>query len=260
MALDESHDWGGSHLGPGINFSVMGTALARLEGAGDEFALMFQLVGDEMQRWVPEQPLEKKLANVQMAVAIVGQRGAGKGTALRFMEEHGVCTAPSSRGLREVSKVILQRDATTPELVEMGQRFKSLWGFDAFTRMVLWQMTSLPPPLWIRIAIDGLRTDEELQSFRQLFGDRSKVVAVVRPSTQSDEEGWRVIVARQADTGKVEYESYADFVATQQKERERIAKLIEQSDAVIINEGSLEGLRTKVHDFLTSSPIETRQP
>ncbi|MBI3620097.1 hypothetical protein HY214_03080 [Candidatus Roizmanbacteria bacterium] len=250
LACHTPHDWGGSILPVGVNYSLMGKAVARLEGPQDKSAQMFGIISTAMRGLEPVEPLEQRLGKVERAFTVVGQRAAGKGTVLQLMEEEGVCTAPSSRGLREVARVILQRDATTPELVAMGQRFKEQFGYDVFTRMVLWQMTSLPPDLWRQIAIDGLRTKEEIISFRVLFGERAHVIAVVRANVRDDEKAWEVVNARQQASGTREYASYEDFVRTQQIERERIAGLMEQADDVIVNDASLDDLRIQVQNIL----------
>ncbi len=228
----------------------MGKALAILEAPEDPSAQSFQIVGQAMEKLLPVVPLEKRLENVELAIAVIGQRGSGKGTVLSFMEQAGVCTAASSKGLREVARVILGRDAKTPELVAMGQRFKEELGYDVFIRMILHQMTGLPTNWWKQIAIDGLRTDEEIESFRRLFGDRARVLRVVRPNILSDEEGWRVVQQRQTKSGKVEYASFEDYVATQNIERSRIAALEEKADDSLNNTTDLEGLRKNVNTYL----------
>lgn len=251
LAIHRPHYWGPSHLTVADNFKLMGNAVARLDGPDDDFAKMFTLVGKSMNQLQPQEPLEKRLENVTTAYTVVGQRGSGKGTILKFMEEKGVSTAASSRGLRAVTQVLLQRDATTPELVEMGKEFKNMFGFDVFIKMVLSQITSLPPEMWQRIGIDGLRTQQEIDIFRQLFKEKSKIIGIVSSRTQTDEEGWKVVQARQQTTGRVEYVSFADYVSTQQDERARIEKLIDQADIVITNDGTEQELREKVYALLT---------
>src|SRR3989344_4158517 len=100
LAVHTSHDWAGSHLSTGINYVLMGDALAQLDGPNDQFALMYRKLGTTMEALQPKRTLEEKLRNIDLAIAVVGQRASGKGTVLQYMEEVGVCTAASSRGLR----------------------------------------------------------------------------------------------------------------------------------------------------------------
>jgi dephospho-CoA kinase len=167
-------------------------------------------------------------------------------------------TAPSSEVLREALRINSLREPSIQQLIERGQQYKAEFGPEVLIRWTLQKAFQRPEREWSRIAIDGLRTDEELRTFREMFGERARVIAI----TASIDALWERVLRRQEETGRIDYHSEEEFKATQAIEQARVQALIPLADVVIDNSGSDDQSRVEfeqqVIDITLSTPDTDR--
>ena len=234
-------------LHSGTAFLLMASFLRQLEARDPEdaevYAECWELAGNTMLELKPNLPFEEKLLGVEQAFAIVGQRAAGKGTVLGFLQEKGIKIIPSSKPLREVAWMDKREKALTPDLIDLGIELKEKYGYGVLIRWALRMITSQYSD-HSQVAMDGLRTVEEIKYFRELFGDKATVVAVEAPV----EMVWPRVLARQEKTGRVDFKTYEDFLNAWDTESERINQVMKMADISFTNDKGVK----EIEEFANS--------
>jgi len=185
-----------------------------------------------------------------MIVGIVGKIAAGKTTAARFLEERGFCRVSCSEPLMDllthnvsdyswVPELPERAEPTRERLIELGKYLKEKYGGDILIRLALDKKRHCE-----RVAIDGVRSREEVNAIKRLGG---KVIYV----EAGPEIRFERLMRRKAGKDR-DIRSFEDFMAMDDAE-ERLyhtSELKGMADYVIVNEGTLEELREKVERII----------
>ena len=208
----------------------------------------YKLVGQALLAIGPEPAFSERVQGINQAFAVIGQRAAGKGTFLGFLEELGVKCAPSSTALRQVVRAkLVTRAGSIPELINEGTVIKERFGGDVLIRWTFNRLWNLYGKSMSQIAIDGLRNDDELEAFMSIFGDKAFIVAIDTP----EEKLWENIIKRQKENDRIDYATYEEFLKTQEIERNRITALMQKPRVIRIdNSGTLADLRVKAAELI----------
>jgi dephospho-CoA kinase len=206
------------------------------------------LVGQALLAMDPELGFSERAQGISEAYAIIGQRASGKGTFLRFLEDLGVKCAPSSDVLRKVVRSkFITREGSISELIQEGTALKDHFGEDVLIRWTFNRLFSLYGDTLRILAVDGLRSEGELNSFKTIFRDKATIIGIDTPIDRL----WENILIRQKETGRIDYTNYEEFLKTQAIEQERIIALMERPGVIRIdNSGSLDDLRIKAIELV----------
>jgi dephospho-CoA kinase len=175
------------------------------------------------------------------AVGVVGMPASGKSEAARLARDEGVPVVTMGDIIRDE----VERRGLEPTDDNMGDVATSLReeeGDGAVARRCADKIRAKDAPV---VVVDGLRSDDEADYFRDKFDDRFVLVAVEAPFETRLER----VRARDRD----------DDMATADELRERddrelgygMGKAIEDADVRIVNDGSLEAFHEEFRDVLT---------
>ncbi|MFP4174428.1 MAG: AAA family ATPase [Halobacteriales archaeon] len=174
-------------------------------------------------------------------VGVVGMPASGKSEAARLARDEGVPVVTMGDVIRDE----VERRGLEPTDENMGSVATALReeeGDDAVARRCIEEIRAKSAPV---VVVDGLRSDDEADYFRDEFGDGFVLVAVEAPFETRLER----VRARDRD----------DDMATGNELRERderelgygMGDAIEDADVRIDNDGSLDEFREKFRAVLT---------
>jgi len=108
----------------------------------------------------------------------------------------------------------------------------------------VWAKRCLPYVQEQRTVIDGSRGLEELEVFRQAFGDEVKLVAIHSPRKQRYQ---RLIQRGREDAPK----SWEEFLERDRRELSwGLGSLIAMADTMLVNQGGLEDFKRRAKEYL----------
>ncbi len=194
---------------------------------------------------VPDHDVSEFVKQVSFAVAIIGHRGAGKGTFLQYLQEEGFRVGPTSKPLRNL---LDQHDieSTIPNLIHYGIDLKQKHGADILIRLSLPELlANAQPGVRYRVAMDGIRDPQELLGFRNMF-PHHLVVGI----TANTHATWEHLQRRGIEEGRVDYDSYLDyFTSLESDEYQRVESLLSMADRIIDNSNEKSYLQQAAKDL-----------
>ncbi|WP_456436595.1 AAA family ATPase [Methanopyrus sp.] len=169
-----------------------------------------------------------------MLICVVGMPGAGKGEFVKVAREEGVPVVVMGDAVRR------EAERRGMDVGEMAKRLREERGMDAVARLVVEDVERELRRAGI-VVIDGIRNPEELEYFRNRFGERSVIVVAIHASPQTRFERLRGRGREDDPNTKREFE--------ERDERELgfgIGDVISRADVMIVNESvSLPEFREK---------------
>ncbi|MCR4326629.1 MAG: hypothetical protein NUV52_03165 [Candidatus Roizmanbacteria bacterium] len=195
-----------------------------------------ELSPEQLQAISPE-AIEQLQSSVSLGLMVVGHRAAGKGTFGTFMADEGFLTGATSAALRTV---IRQNgiEETPYNLMHYGHVLKDTYGPNVLTYLTCADILhSQQPDRRHNILLDGPRTIEEVRGFRAILPENHLVVAI----TSDPQSIWYRHEQRRRQTGRVDFQSYQDYLDhIQGDEYLRIEDLI-QHHADMAIDNSVDG-------------------
>jgi len=193
-----------------------------------------------------------------MIIGVVGKIASGKTTIAKFFEEKGFCRISCSdplidlltHNLSEYSwlpEIPEKSEPTRDKLIEYGRHLKETFGEDILIRLALDKKRNCE-----NVVIDGVRSRGEIEAIKKRGGFIIYVEA--RPEIRYER-----LKRRNAGKDKV-IKNFGDFLKADEAEEKlyHTSKLKNLADFLIVNEGTLEELKTKVEEiitFLTSKKV-----
>ncbi|WP_457615275.1 AAA family ATPase [Methanopyrus sp.] len=182
-----------------------------------------------------------------MLICVVGMPGAGKGEFVKVAREEGVPVVVMGDAVRREAK---RRGI---DVGEMAKRLREERGMDAVARLVEEDIERELRRAGV-VVIDGIRNPEELEYFRNRFGERSVIVVAIHASPRTRFERLRGRGREDDPSTRQEFE--------ERDERELgfgIGDVISRADVMIVNERvSLpefrEKCRTVIRAILRGGP------
>ncbi len=176
-------------------------------------------------------------------VGVVGMPASGKSEAARLARDEGVPVVAMGDVIRdEVERRGLERNDENMGLVATELREKE--GDDAVARRCVDEIRSHDAPV---VVVDGLRSADEAEYFRDAFDDGDDFVLV------SVEAPFETRLERVRDRGRSDDMTAADELR-QRDDRERgygMDEAIDEADLTVENDGSLEEFRDEFRRLLT---------
>lgn len=191
---------------------------------------------EQLQALSPK-AIEQLRSRVSLGLMVVGHRAAGKGTFSAFMADEGFLAGATSNALRGVMHQNTIEE-TPHNLMAYGKFLKQKYGPNVLTYLTCDDiLRNQRLDRWHNILLDGPRTLEEVSGFRVLFPENHLVVAI----TSDPQSIWDRHEKRRRETGRVDFQSYQDFLDHMQgDEYQRIEDLIQHHVDMTID-NSLEG-------------------
>jgi dephospho-CoA kinase len=122
-----------------------------------------------------DRPAAGRPSDQRLVIGIVGRNGAGKGELADYLRSaHGARALSIGEVVRKVA-VWRGLPTTRDTLREISSTLKEHRGPDVFVRHVIRQIVRQD---WPVVAVSGLRTPEDVESFRERFGDSFVLVHV----------------------------------------------------------------------------------
>ena len=166
-----------------------------------------------------------------------GMPGSGKEELLDCCVSRGAKVIRMGDMVREKAKEF-GLELTDSNVGNLANEERKRYGMD------IWAKRTIPYVGGDLVAIDGTRGPDEIKAFKKAFGDKLKIVAVhASPSTR---------FARLRSRGRPDSPTdLAEFEKRDLRELEwGLGNAIALADYLIVNEGSLEELRSEIDSLL----------
>jgi dephospho-CoA kinase len=175
-------------------------------------------------------------ADVKILVT-AGMPGSGKEEFLKCCLERGAKIIRMGDLVRERAKEF-GLDDSDKNLGDLANEERHRFGMD------IWAKRVIPLVGGDLVAIDGTRGPDEIRAFKHAFGDKLQIVAIhASPKTRFERLQAR---ARSDSPAKQE-----EFDVRDRRELDwGLGDAIALADHMLLNEGSVEELRTQVHTLL----------
>ncbi|MGB9725201.1 MAG: AAA family ATPase [Fervidicoccaceae archaeon] len=174
----------------------------------------------------------------KVIVFIAGMPGSGKSIALEYLKRLGFKTFSLGDVVREI---VEQRglEKTQTNLLKVAEEIRLKWGNAGVAELLIRKLGEVQPP----IAIDGVRSIEEIKVFRRI-SHCIHVIAIYSPSWLR----FQRIRLRNRPGDPVKYE---EFLERDLKELSfGLGNVIALSDTIIINEGTIEDMEKQLEKNL----------
>lgn len=172
-------------------------------------------------------------------IGVVGLPGSGKGEVSRIARENGIPVVVMGDAIRRrVTEAGMP--PTDKNLGEMSRHLREEIGMDAIARL---SIPAIESQMSSVVLVDGIRGDYEVETFKRRFPDF--LLIGIRASFESR-------LARLARRGRSDDMPAAEDLRCRD-ERELgwgLGRALEQADAVIENDGTVEDLAMQVRDLL----------
>lgn len=163
---------------------------------------------------------------------ITGMAGSGKTTLARYAEEHGFKVINMGDYIRELA-MEEHLEPTTRNLGLLAREIRRERGGDAVARRCI---ERLREESTARVAVDGVRSLEEVEAFREAFGEVALVAVHASPRTRFN---------RLRERGRSD--DHGDWRTFSERDKLELGiglgSAIAMADYMIVNEGSLEDLK-----------------
>ncbi len=178
-----------------------------------------------------------------MIIGLTGTKASGKGILAEILREEGFVYSSTSDRVREEAILRGIENYTIKDLQNIGNELREKFGCDILVKRTLEKLKDSK-----NLVIDGIRNPGEIEALKK---QNAKIVAVDAPEKQRFE---RLIKrARHSDP-----KTWEEFIAMEKRDSgigesntgQQTSKCIEMADYRIINEGTLEELKTKIEYFL----------
>jgi len=174
-------------------------------------------------------------------VGVVGMPASGKTEAAEVAREEDVPVVSMGDVIREEVE-LRGLEPTDENMGRVGVALREKEGDDAVARRCASDIRSKDAPV---VLVDGVRSADEAEYFRDEFGDGFVLVAVKAP--------FETRLERVRSRGRSDDADAADELR-ERDERELgygMGEAIDEADVTIGNDGSLEGFRKEFRDVLT---------
>ncbi len=195
------------------------------------------VLSPEQLQAISQGAIEQLRSWVSLGLMVVGHRATGKGTFGAFMEHEGFLAGATSTALRNVMRQNCIEE-TPHNLMVHGQLLKQVYGSNVLTYLTCANiLDGQQSDRRYNILLDGPRTFDEVRGFRALLPENHLVVAI----TSDPQSIWERHEKRRQETGRVDFQSYQDFLDHMQgDEYQRIEELIQRHCDMRID-NSVEG-------------------
>lgn len=179
----------------------------------------------------------------RLVIGVVGRAGAGKDELARYLARtHEVRALSIGEVVRKVA-VWRGLPTTRDTLREISSTLREHRGPDVFVRHVIRQILRQD---WPVVAVSGLRTPEDVESFREQFGDSFVLVhvSVDDPRTRFER------LKRRGEPR--DPESYQKFESQERAEEEQfdLEETIRLADLMIRNDGAPADFHRRIEEQL----------
>lgn len=172
-------------------------------------------------------------------ILITGMPGSGKTTAARYLAELGYRVVNLGDEVRRIAEERGLKPSRE-NLLKLAEELRRNGGRDAVARRCI---EHIKAEGWERIAVDGIRSLEEVEAFREAFGDALLIAIHASPRTRFE----RLKIRGRLDDPK----SWDEFYARDLEElRLGLGSAIALADIIIVNEGDLGELGREMKRYI----------
>jgi len=190
-----------------------------------------------------------------MIIGITGTKASGKGILCEILREKGFIYSSTSDRVREEASSRGMENYTIKNLQDIGNELRDNFGLGILVKRTLEKLKNSK-----NCVIDGIRNSGEIQELKKQNAiiiavdapDKQRFERLIKRARHSDPKTWEEFLEMEKrDLGKNELTS-----------GQQVSKCMEIADYKIINEGTLEELKTKIEYLLmkinTSENIKKR--
>ncbi len=178
-----------------------------------------------------------------MIIGITGTKGAGKGIVAEILREKGFFYLSTSDEVRKEAIEMGINNYTIKDLQDIGNKIREKFGKGELVKRCLKEAREKKD-----IVIDGIRNLGEIQEIKKQNGI---IIGVDAPV----EKRFERILARKRESDPKTLEEFKkmeerDFGIGEKEEGQQVKLCLENSDYLILNDSSIETLKTKVEYIL----------
>lgn len=178
-----------------------------------------------------------------MIIGVTGTKASGKGIVTEILKEKGFTYASTSDEVRKEAISRGKKDYTIFDLQNIGNDIREKFGSEELVKRCIKQNSSAE-----KLVIDGIRNPGEIQEIKKLGGIIISVDAPV-------ELRFKRLLERKRESDPKTLEDFKKMESRDRGDNEsttgqQVDKCIEMSDYKIINDSTLESLKTKIEYIL----------
>jgi dephospho-CoA kinase len=174
-----------------------------------------------------------------MIIGIVGLSGAGKDAAMEYLRsKYGYVKLSMADPIVEVAK----RKSIYPSrlnLMKISVEYINTYGKGYFVEQIV---TKILDNKWTDVGISGIRSCNDVKTFKRYFGDSFKLIYV---RVKDPAIRFRRILLRNDGRGPDTFEEFLEKDSVEEIEF-KISETVKKADVVIDNEGDVDDLHLAV--------------
>ena len=178
-----------------------------------------------------------------MIIGITGTKASGKGMVTEILREKGFVYCSTSDEVRKEAKKRGLTEYKTSDLQDIGNEIREKFGSGELTKRCLNENSNVE-----KLVIDGIRNPGEIEEIKKKGGI---IISVDAP----EEMRFKRLIERKRESDPKTIEEFKKMEARDRgnegsKTGQQVDKCIELSDYKIINDSTLESLKTRVEYIL----------